>query len=81
MEDDPKKQAKRKKLEEHRKWLEEMKVKQSKISASHASRITERKRTDVCKKTKQELLPRIDFATIFYDSRIRERLIDREIER
>ena len=70
MDDDPKKQAKRKKLEEHRKWLEDMKLRQSKISASHISQIPERKRTDVYTKTKQECQPRIDFATIRDDLEI-----------
>ena len=72
MDDDPKKQAKRKKLEEHRKWLEEMKVKQSSISASHTCQIPERKRKSVFKKTAQELRPRIDFAMLYDNFRITE---------
>ena len=81
MDDDPKKQIKRKKLEEHRKWLEEMKAKQSKISAGCESQSLERKRRDVHIKANQGLQPRMNLTMICDNFRIRECILNKEIER
>lgn len=58
MDDDTKKEARRKKLADHRKWLEEMKAKQGEIAAKHSQQRTESMRKSLLRKTERAIQPR-----------------------
>lgn len=70
MEDDAKKEARRKKLADHRKWLEEMKAKQGEIAAKHSQQRTESMRKSLLRKTERAIQPRRMLGFLLTSARI-----------